>query len=678
MSASCSVAASGASQFKRYSSLHDPSPSSLSALFVPSASAEQSSCGNFVRHEAGVRSAAATNPHIKLALTLVRYRHGPFLTKVLNNLFLHGPRTLSQMESDMSDIPRPKLQRAMITLLRYDLIEPTDQYAEWLAEYELRDRKKSKVKPCQPFRWRAIQYRAALQNCLRLNRHGHFLAIILKHYSPDPSTSTGSTSNTSSSSSSTTFNSEQNGRIARRMLKLFLEQGRLSGLEACELLTEALDAKAHFQTREECAQAAVAALQSLLGNRFLEPVPQIVLTAAQQATVDEAERKLRAGGPGTGESLHLRPQSVSLVSSSVPAPASSLSSSPSSLTGKRKFGLASSSSTAHSVDSMDEQSKRLRTESTDQLFAQLTGIAKDPDVLLRIRGERFELEILKAEVLRLAREKYDESAKVMEIILNMCGDSLLTKQGSLTQFTRERIAQAMADRGVSLSGGNHMLDMSLNLFVSDSSRMLVQKHGEYSVDFPELVTWMAKKHVESVLQGRYKIDRTSGAESTDRFAHRLWSVLYEKKMLDEKQLQDMAMVPQKVVRVLLYQLLKDNLVFVQEVPKSKERSQARQKLFYWTVDLDRSRLQLAMDCSRSIRNLLIRREADLMGARPHKRADAAFQNARDELATDDPHEQRKMLHELAQKEKIIEQTIFRLDRTLLHLTYFLNGYPRVD
>jgi DNA-directed RNA polymerase III subunit RPC3 len=189
-----------------------------------------------------------------------------------------------------------------------------------------------------------------------------------------------------------------------------------------------------------------------------------------------------------------------------------------------------------------------------------------------------------------------------------------------------------------------------------------------------LCEWMAKKHVESVLQGRYKIGDKN--DKPDRFAHRMWCVLYEKQKLDEKQLQELAMVPQKVVRVLLYRLLKDNLVSIQEVPKSKERTQARQKLFYWTVDLRLARLQLAKDASRSIRNLLICRENLLRGACPHKQFSKALLNAQDDFpCSDDPETQQELLEGLRLKEKRIEQTILRLDRALIHLTSFVDHGP---
>jgi hypothetical protein len=192
----------------------------------------------------------------------------------------------------------------MATLLRYDLIETVDQFKEWEEEYQLRTAKKSKVKRPEPFRFRTVQYRAALQNVLRLTRHGVFLSILRK----------------------------QEGDMERRLLKLFLREGRLTGVEACQLLTGQLDHKVHFPSRTECAEKAARAFNCLVNNCYLQVAPRLVLSSSEQLKADEAARATDTS------MLVLKPHS----------------------TGKRKL-----------CDGSDTQNKRTRLDHSEEQFPEL-------------------------------------------------------------------------------------------------------------------------------------------------------------------------------------------------------------------------------------------------------------------------------------------------------------------
>jgi DNA-directed RNA polymerase III subunit RPC3 len=133
---------------------------------------------------------------------------------------------------------------------------------------------------------------------------------------------------------------------------------------------------------------------------------------------------------------------------------------------------------------------------------------------------------------------------------------------------------------------------------------------------------------------------------------RLFRILLDKKILEVKQLGELAMIPQNEARTLLYKLLQAGIVEIQEVPKFADH--APSKTFYlWRVNLEKVFGVIKEDMYKTVGNLRAR-----LGFEQHQFFTDTGAGIDLKGAISD--EQRKLILRLEQVEDRLEASIIHL------------------
>ncbi|NXW25078.1 RPC3 polymerase, partial [Circaetus pectoralis] len=88
---------------------------------------------------------------------------------------------------------------------------------------------------------------------------------------------------------------------------------------------------------------------------------------------------------------------------------------------------------------------------------------------------------------------------------------------------------------------------------------------------------------------------------------RIFRLLLRKKHLEQKQVEDFAMIPAKEAKDMLYKMLSENFVSLQEIPKTPDHAPSR-TFYLYTVNILSSARMLLHRCYKSVANLIERRQ----------------------------------------------------------------------
>ncbi|NXU07734.1 RPC3 polymerase, partial [Buphagus erythrorhynchus] len=91
---------------------------------------------------------------------------------------------------------------------------------------------------------------------------------------------------------------------------------------------------------------------------------------------------------------------------------------------------------------------------------------------------------------------------------------------------------------------------------------------------------------------------------------RIFRLLLRKKHLEQKQVEDFAMIPAKEAKDMLYQMLSENLVSLQEIPKTPDHAPSR-TFYLYTVNVMAAARMLLHRCYKSVANLMERRQHEM-------------------------------------------------------------------
>eukprot|EP00050_Salpingoeca_kvevrii_P014400 m.35820 g.35820 ORF g.35820 m.35820 type:complete len:327 (+) comp5740_c0_seq1:569-1549(+) len=123
-----------------------------------------------------------------------------------------------------------------------------------------------------------------------------------------------------------------------------------------------------------------------------------------------------------------------------------------------------------------------------------------------------------------------------------------------------------------------------------------EQGGMYKVDPNQIIAVLRTEHVASVVQEKLGNDSA-----------RIFRMLLEKKHLEQKQVQTLAIVGQpKETKKLLNQLFRAHFIFLREIPKQVDRAPSR-CIFLWGAELERAIAAVLSSCYRAQANLIARR-----------------------------------------------------------------------
>jgi transcription initiation factor IIE alpha subunit len=101
-----------------------------------------------------------------------------------------------------------------------------------------------------------------------------------------------------------------------------------------------------------------------------------------------------------------------------------------------------------------------------------------------------------------------------------------------------------------------------------------------------------QKDIELVVRQRFGL-----------LAKRIFRLLFFNRRLDQKEISDMAMLPIKQTREILYKLFKNEYIKMQEVSRTSDHAPSR-TFYYWYVDIESIRHKVKQNCLQAFLNIL--------------------------------------------------------------------------
>ncbi|KYO41765.1 DNA-directed RNA polymerase III subunit RPC3 isoform X1 [Alligator mississippiensis] len=148
--------------------------------------------------------------------------------------------------------------------------------------------------------------------------------------------------------------------------------------------------------------------------------------------------------------------------------------------------------------------------------------------------------------------------------------------------------------------GKQVLDQYLTLLADDPLEFIGKSGdsggGMYVVNLHKALASLATATLESIVQERF------GSRCA-----RIFRLLLRKKHLEQKQVEDFAMIPAKEAKDMLYKMLSENFVSLQEIPKTPDHAPSR-TFYLYTVNVLASTRMLLHRCYKSVANLIERRQ----------------------------------------------------------------------
>ncbi|KAM6039508.1 DNA-directed RNA polymerase III subunit RPC3 isoform 2-T2 [Chlamydotis macqueenii] len=148
--------------------------------------------------------------------------------------------------------------------------------------------------------------------------------------------------------------------------------------------------------------------------------------------------------------------------------------------------------------------------------------------------------------------------------------------------------------------GKQVLDQYLTLLADDPLEFVGKSGdsggGTYTVNLHKALASLATATLESVVEERF------GSRCA-----RIFRLLLRKKHLEQKQVEDFAMIPAKEAKEMLYKMLSENFVTLQEIPKTPDHAPSR-TFYLYTVNVPCSARMLLHRCYKSVANLIERRQ----------------------------------------------------------------------
>uniref|UniRef100_A0A3Q2Q0E5 DNA-directed RNA polymerase III subunit RPC3 n=1 Tax=Fundulus heteroclitus TaxID=8078 RepID=A0A3Q2Q0E5_FUNHE len=221
----------------------------------------------------------------------------------------------------------------------------------------------------------------------------------------------------------------------------------------------------------------------------------------------------------------------------------------------------------------------------------------DEGIYWQVNFERFHQYFRDQAIISAVANKMDQtSSEIVRTILRM---SEVTTSPTATCTKPLSTNEIFRSLPASYNIPRHILDQYLTLLVDDPMEF-VGKAGEsgggmFVVNLHKALANLARATLESIVQERF------GSRSA-----RIFRLLLRKRHLEQKQVEDFAMIPAKEAKDMLYTLLSHNLVQLQEIPKTPDFAPSRTFYLYTVNQLPTARM-LLQNCYKTVANLIERR-----------------------------------------------------------------------
>uniref|UniRef100_A0A1A7YM05 DNA-directed RNA polymerase III subunit RPC3 n=1 Tax=Iconisemion striatum TaxID=60296 RepID=A0A1A7YM05_9TELE len=221
----------------------------------------------------------------------------------------------------------------------------------------------------------------------------------------------------------------------------------------------------------------------------------------------------------------------------------------------------------------------------------------DEGIYWQVNYTRFHQHFRDQAIISAVASKLDQtSSEIVRTILRMSEVTTSPMDSCTKPLSANEIFRSLPP---SYNIPRQILDQYLTLLVDDPMEF-VGKIGEsgggmFVVNLHRALANLARATLESIVQERF------GSRSA-----RIFRLLLRKRHLEQKQVEDFAMIPAKEAKDMLYTLLSQNLVQLQEIPKTPDFAPSRTFYLYTANQLPTARM-LLQKCYKTVSNLIERR-----------------------------------------------------------------------
>lgn len=445
------------------------------------------------------------------------------------------------------------------------------------------------------------------------------------------------------------------GQETEALLQGLLEHGRLS---VEQLLQRAM---AHASNSEaELGRAVKRALSSLVRGQYVErcPVPEPIVGA--RLISDVIKKGLRGGSRNKGslEAEGYFNSEVDRILLAAQSPEAD------------RFRLPPS---VIAVDDMDPSDGIEEPSSNGQVGGKrkrndsplVDSSVEVKDVLWRVNHEEFLRHFRHEACVTQITERFDGPSGIVvgAILKHTRLQESSVRQPSSASMSLEAISQAVRSNPEGYSIGMDRVRLALNQLSSDSTAPVQRSTdggSQFFVNMKKIIEVVKGREIEAVMSQRY------GAAGC-----RIFRLLLMKRQLEQKQIGEMAMIPLKDSREILYKMLKDDYVTLQEVAKTAEHAPSR-TFYLWRVSLPgvkrnlldhmchaasnlRQRLKHEMEKEQEVLTLLEPRPTSGGGVAPAIQLTIA---------------QRQQLERIRRVAAVLETSLLRLDHAIMLFSCF--------
>lgn len=170
----------------------------------------------------------------------------------------------------------------------------------------------------------------------------------------------------------------------------------------------------------------------------------------------------------------------------------------------------------------------------------------------------------------------------------------------------------------------------------------------YCVNMQRIMDLLRLKQLEAVVKERFSVPGL-----------RIFRLLLLRGQLEQKQIADFGMFPQKETRELLYRMMKGGFIMLQDIPKTNDRAPAR-SFYTWRVNIQAATERLGVELYRAAGNMRARlahemgRMKDLLELIERARAEGGLKHSFTKT-------QRQQLERLQRVTQTLEVSLLRVD-----------------
>ncbi|XP_063137959.1 DNA-directed RNA polymerase III subunit RPC3 isoform X3 [Rattus norvegicus] len=222
----------------------------------------------------------------------------------------------------------------------------------------------------------------------------------------------------------------------------------------------------------------------------------------------------------------------------------------------------------------------------------------DDGIYWQVNLDRFHQHFRDQAIVSAVANRMDQtSSEIVRTMLRM--SEITTPSGA--PFTQPLSSnEIFRSLPVGYNISKQVLDQYLTLLADDPLEFIGKAGdsggGMYVINLHKALASLSTATLESVIQERF------GSRCA-----RIFRLVLQKKHLEQKQVEDFAMIPAKEAKDMLYKMLSENFISLQEIPKTPDHAPSR-TFYLYTVNVLSAARMLLHRCYKSIANLIERRQ----------------------------------------------------------------------